>query len=271
MTEEEGKAKKEQEAKDKKTLEDAAANVKKEENARKEGDKKESIWFVILLLVLLGVVFIFMISFQATPKRESQILVESLNQLSESKEDSIKHCVEIIKQDSAVIKEINANETSQRLNGTLLFFITFGTCLLIAGACFVSGAFTGFLFGIPRIIQKSNEDKNIVMHNDNFVQISDWLTKIIVGIALTEIYTIPTFLYKIGEKISPTINSGAMDEKSSKIVAIAIVLYFLILGFLAVYFWTRIYFGNILKDEMNASLESSTKKLIRKWRIPKSQ
>ncbi len=267
MTEEE-KAKKEQEENDRK------AKKEQEENDRKERDEREkrSIWRVIFILVLLGISFIAMISFQATSKRESQILEESFSKLSESKVDSVKQCVEIIKQDSVVINQLKTNESPELLNNYKLFFITCGTCLLIAGACFVSGAFTGFLFGIPRIIQKSNEDKNIVMHNDNFVQISDWLTKIIVGIALTEIYTIPAFLYKIGEKISPTINSGAINEKSSKIVAIAIVLYFLILGFLTVYLWTRIYFGNILKDEMNAALlESKTKKLIRKWRIPKSR
>jgi flagellar basal body-associated protein FliL len=243
----------EQEAKDKK---------EQEENARKERDKKEkrNIWVVILLLVLFGVAFIAMISFQATSKSDSQILEDSFSKLSESKVDSVKQCVEIIKQDTVTINHLKASEISQRLEGYKLFFITFGTCLLIAGACFVSGAFTGFLFGIPRIIQKSNEDKNIVMHNDNFVQISDWLTKIIVGIALTEIYKIPSLLNRVGEKISPTINSGSIDEKSSKIVAIAIVLYFLILGFLAIYLWTRIYFGNILKDDINASLEPSTSK-----------
>jgi hypothetical protein len=270
MTEEEEKAKKEQEAKDKKTHEESDAKAKKEqeENDRKERDKKvkRNIWFAILSLLLIGVAFILMISFQATSKSDSQIIEESIKESSKSKVDSLKHFVGIIKQDTVVINQLKTNESPERLNNYKLFFITFGTCLLIAGACFVSGAFTGFLFGIPRIINSSyyrndkNKSDNVIAHNDNLVQISDWLTKIIVGIALTEIYKIPTFLNRIGEKISPTINPAQINEKSSIIVAIAIVLYFLILGFLAVYIWTRIYFGTILKDEISSSSESSTNK-----------
>jgi hypothetical protein len=268
MTEEE-KTKKEQEEKNKKTLEESDAKTKKEqeENARKERDErdKSSIWRVIFFLILLGISFIAMISFQATSKSESQILEESFSKLSDSSIDSVKQSVEIIKLDTVVFNQLKeATKITERLDNYKLFFITFGTCLLIAGACFVSGAFTGFLFGIPRIINSSyyrndkNKSDNVIVHNDNLVQISDWLTKIIVGIALTEIYKIPTFLNSIGEKISPTINPAQINEKSSVIVAIAIVLYFLILGFLAVYFWTRIYFGKILKDEISSTSESST-------------
>jgi hypothetical protein len=268
MKEEEENAKKEQEEKNKKSLEDTAAKAKKEQEEKeaREESEKRSIWKFILLLVLFGVAFILMISFQATSKSDFQIMKESFNELSESKVDSIKHFVGIINKDTVVINQLKTNESPERLNNYKLFFITFGTCLLIAGACFVSGAFTGFLFGIPRIINSSyyrndkNKSDNVIVHNDNLVQISDWLTKIIVGIALTEIYKIPTFLNRIGEKISPTINPAHINEKSSIIIAIAIVLYFLILGFLAVYFWTRIYFGKILKDEISASSESSTNK-----------
>src|SRR5262245_24939954 len=64
-------------------------------------------------------------------------------------------------------------------------------------ACLVSGAFIGFLFGIPRVLEearkteenqrnKRQENKSAayrVQVNTNLEQVSDWLTKIIVGVA----------------------------------------------------------------------------------------
>ena len=63
-------------------------------------------------------------------------------------------------------------------------------CLLWMLACIVAGAVIGFLFGIPKILQgnsnntatqnEENKDYRIQV-NTNLTEISDWLTKIIVG------------------------------------------------------------------------------------------
>jgi hypothetical protein len=75
--------------------------------------------------------------------------------------------------------------------------------VLWALACFASGALTGFLFGIPRVLQKpigfetSRSESATgtppalssyeLIINTNLDDVSDWLTKIIVGIGLVEI------------------------------------------------------------------------------------
>lgn len=154
------------------------------------------------------------------------------------------------------------------------FLYTIGNAMLIAGAFYGAGGFTGFLFGIPKIIQnnhvvqKGNEGNNgsDVVHNDNLVQISDWLTKIIVGVGLTKLYDIPKYLYRIGEKLGTSILGGEdRDDSFGTNVSVAIILYFSILGFMMVYIWTRIYFVRVLKEtdkELKKVLEETVEKKI---------
>jgi hypothetical protein len=127
-----------------------------------------------------------------------------------------------------------------------------GVSLLVAGACFCLGALCGFLFGIPRVINSSNVPDNlkkaaVIVQNDNLVQISDWLTKIIVGVGLTQLYKIPSALYLLGENLSTCFTRNDIQDKASIYISIVIVLYFLILGFIACYLWTRLFFSNMLR------------------------
>lgn len=68
-----------------------------------------------------------------------------------------------------------------------------GTSLLVAAAATGCGALVGFLFGIPRILDdRSRPDIGAptVSPNTNLEQISDWLTKILVGVGLVQFNTI---------------------------------------------------------------------------------
>ncbi len=131
----------------------------------------------------------------------------------------------------------------------LNYFVTFGIALLISGASFCFGGLSGFLFGIPRIINSTSaqQTRSTVMQNDNLVQISDWLTKILVGVGLTQIYEIPNFLKKIGDFLAPCFSG----DNTGAAIAVCLVLYFLILGFMACYLWTRFYFSEMLEDTIN--------------------
>jgi hypothetical protein len=207
-----------------------------------EKDERQRIWFVILILAILGVGFIFMISFQVSPKEKKDSKYR-MDKISLTNEDLIH------------IK--SSEEKEKQKEKWKAFSIALGTGLLIAGASFSSGALSGFLFGIPRIINssalKSDElTQNVVLHNDNLVQISDWLTKIIVGVGLTQINALPEKLYELGKVISPCFNTSTCENTELNLqitISISILLYFLILGFIASYLWTRIYFGKILKQE----------------------
>jgi hypothetical protein len=133
------------------------------------------------------------------------------------------------------------------------YFKALISCLLVTGAALVVGGLTGFLFGIPRTVQsaKADDDGNEnYVSNTNLEQISDWLTKIIVGLGLTQINKIPDELNALGLQLAPVFGGSEVGWVAS----LATVLYFLINGFLFGYLWTRIYFKVILQ-RVNSGLE----------------
>ena len=116
--------------------------------------------------------------------------------------------------------------------------------IMFSLACLMSGAFIGFLFGIPKILQteKLNDTKNIELHyrqqvNTNLEQISDWLTKIIVGLGLINLKSIPSYLIQIAEILTVSIGSS----KENTAFALGLIVYFSIVGFLAGYLFTRLF------------------------------
>lgn len=122
-------------------------------------------------------------------------------------------------------------------------------------ACLASGGIIGFLFGIPRVLQGDathapaeqlgGKDETSLSHqaayrqqvNTNLEQISDWLTKIIVGIGLVELRRLPELL----NRSSTFIANGLGLSPNSQVLAAAIIVYFGLIGFLSTYMITRIY------------------------------
>lgn len=144
-----------------------------------------------------------------------------------------------------------------------------GCGLLIAGASMSAGGFLGFIFGIPSLLQASatagNGSTALVKYNDNLVQISDWLTKIIVGVGLTQLGDIPGKVLRLGDYLAINFSESASDWGRN--ASLAIVFYFLLFGFLMIYFWTRTDFTRIMKgtdDDLQAKLEEKTEKLAEK-------
>jgi len=123
------------------------------------------------------------------------------------------------------------------------------------------GVFLGFLFGIPRSLQtenpsgaqpkesagappESNQDapKSQYKANTNLEQISDWLTKILVGVGLTQFNNIPDLFVRAGDYFGSALGSSSSNSK----IAIAIILFFSVCGFLFGYLWTRLFLGREL-------------------------
>ena len=150
--------------------------------------------------------------------------------------------------------------------------------LLLALACLLLGAFAGFLFGIPRVLQADSGPGTSTLSatgsqpapnnpppyqqqvNTNLEQISDWLTKIIVGLGLVNLYKIPDILRDTSELIargiaSPTKNTTVKSALNAintnigtaTIFANAIILYFPVLGFLVGYLITRIFLSGVFR------------------------
>ena len=75
--------------------------------------------------------------------------------------------------------------------------------------------------------------------NTNLEQISDWLTKILVGVWLTQIGDSREGLSGLQLSLAPAFGSDREDPASG-VFAVALALYFALSGFLYSYLWTRL-------------------------------
>jgi hypothetical protein len=123
-----------------------------------------------------------------------------------------------------------------------------GTAMVTAAASFAVGTLLGFLFGIPRSLageRNPNAQKDAadaasrprVEPNTNLEQISDWLTKILVGVSLVQFQEIGDAIGDAAASLGPSLaGSDAVGEA----VAVAVMASFAITGFLSAYLFTRL-------------------------------
>jgi CheY-like chemotaxis protein len=146
-----------------------------------------------------------------------------------------------------------------------------------AGASFAVGGVAGFIFGIPRSIQEVPARQPAegelapgapaqayslgFVGNTSLEQISDWLTKIIVGVGLTQLANIPSGLSAIGEFLAPSL--GGLE--SSVAFGAILVVYYGIGGFFVSYLWTRLYFRTLLEEEEGQATKA------RKWELRRKE
>jgi hypothetical protein len=104
----------------------------------------------------------------------------------------------------------------------------FATALAIASAAFFTCWVVGFLFGIPQPVQGSATSTGNLQHdNTNLYQVSDWLTKIIVGVGLVEIGRALPVLTKLAENMKAPLGGQA----SSAEYGIGLTITYALLGF----------------------------------------
>ncbi len=136
--------------------------------------------------------------------------------------------------------------------------------ILVSSASFMSGFILGFLFGIP----KRNIAKEAPYSLSNsLVEVSDWLTKIIVGLGLVEIRSIPGFLKAIGDYIQ---NQTGV-EGSIQIFSVSSIIYFSVFGFYYGYNYTRLFLSGKIKEADDNLLYENQRKLIRENEILNQQ
>ncbi len=134
------------------------------------------------------------------------------------------------------------------------------TFLSVAGACVLGGSAAGFLFGIPRSEKyrfKSDADHAskdyYYSDNTNLEEISDWLTKIIVGLTLVKFRTILDWMHQASISISKTLTGNAnCEDKCTQfyVFSYAIIILYVIAGASIAYLWTRINFSKILTNNI---------------------
>jgi len=103
-----------------------------------------------------------------------------------------------------------------------------------AGAALIAGTILGFLFALPRTIDQGQKS-GLLATNDNLDQVSDWLTKILVGLGLVELGRISDGM---GD-ISASVAAGMGGGDAAQVIAAGLLIYGAIDGFLVSYLWTR--------------------------------
>ena len=122
---------------------------------------------------------------------------------------------------------------------------------LWALACLAGGSLLGIVFGIPRSASQPSEKSDAgvadLQANTNMEQISDWLTKILVGAGLVELKGLPHAIYLAAQYVAPAIApNGAPSSPALESIAAAILIYFSVEGFIGGYIFTRVYFVMVL-------------------------
>ena len=149
-------------------------------------------------------------------------------------------------------------------------FAIFGGSVLISGAFSFVGGLIGFLFAIPRSRQdqltvqaqptstpdadKPRQRLSDYAANTNLEQISDWLTKILVGIGLVQFGDISLKFGAIATSLAPLLGSSS----TARPFAVVLMTYFIIWGFFFAYLATRLWMPKALS---RAEHEEEARKL----------
>jgi hypothetical protein len=131
---------------------------------------------------------------------------------------------------------------------TFFSFFSFG--IFIACASAMVGGLLGFLFGIPHTLQEEPKTTNSTGYraNTNLEQISDWLTKILVGVGLTQLNEMPTLMKKVSAFLA-----GGFGGHDSGAIALTILVFFTVCGFLFAFLWTRLFLAG---EFLNADVKT---------------
>ena len=137
------------------------------------------------------------------------------------------------------------------------------TAFAIAGSVVTAGAamgvLLGFIFGLPRALTGDSSPSTSVrsikgerqalgssptrrfIPNTNLEQISDWLTKILVGVGLIEIKSAPAALLAFKDDLKPSLGEGgAMFAAFMTVSSFG-------LAFFMTYMWTRVRLLEVLE------------------------
>jgi hypothetical protein len=128
------------------------------------------------------------------------------------------------------------------IQGRARFLTSASVALMVALACLMVGGALGFLFGIPRAERADlpeGEGRSAMRFraNTNLEDISDWLTKILVGVGLIQLGQLSEPLGRLVTAVA----TGIGGDRPSPSFALALLLYFTLVGFLAGYLLTRLY------------------------------
>ena len=118
---------------------------------------------------------------------------------------------------------------------------------LLGLAAQAAGGIIGFIFGVPKF-RTDAVHSGTFLHNSNLEQISDWLTKIIVGATLVQLGEIADAIGRVSVSISQELSKdgvvGAATAASSVMV----------FSFFAAFMWGYLWMSLKVKKELNDAI-----------------
>jgi len=138
------------------------------------------------------------------------------------------------------------------------FLQTLGGCGLLSGAGLIVGVLFGFIFGIPRSLAspaaavaqqaamggERDPSQLNVLANTNLEQISDWLTKVLVGVGLTQLTQFPRRIV-----VAHNLLQNWLGISSGGVIGLAILAAFGCGGFVWAYFESRTSLMQVFSDD----------------------
>ncbi|GAA0907263.1 hypothetical protein [Virgisporangium aurantiacum] len=132
------------------------------------------------------------------------------------------------------------------------FASVLASAFMLAAASAVAGGLLGFLFGVPRAAAGPGSDgapsSRRYRANTNLEQISDWLTKILVGVGLVQFDQLIFFGGRLLRGVAPALGGTSTSVPFGG----ALLCYFTILGFLGGWLLTQLYLGRALSSADHA-------------------
>jgi hypothetical protein len=122
-------------------------------------------------------------------------------------------------------------------SATPAFAVTFGVLAALGAAAWLSGGVLGFLFGVPRLRAASAQSNassaaSTFVPNTNLEQISDWLTKIIVGAALVQLRVIAEDVNGLALAVGQ-----ALGTRGGAVISGGVMVLYFAGGFMWGYLW----------------------------------
>jgi hypothetical protein len=147
----------------------------------------------------------------------------------------------------------------------------FGTAVAVAGAAALVGGIVGFLFGIPLTNKRRSAaaaDDSQYEPNTNLEEVSDWLTKIIVGVGLVQVGRAMPALDRLGKSL----NDPLGGKPYGGAFGLGLTIFYALLGFLFLYLWSRQVLllqllqgvPALVQKELNEQLPGATQKELDK-------
>ncbi len=131
--------------------------------------------------------------------------------------------------------------------------------LFLAGAATAFGSMLGFLFGVPkaslnRALDNTNsKDELAYVPNTNLETISDWLTKVIVGVGLVEVREVIRSIDQIGQIAGAAMGGTAL----TRVIATSLLVNNVLMGFFQGFLVAYLYLPKVFAAARRGAIQST--------------